>query len=221
MIVACFALTVLPGARAYAQEAACYPDGTIVCVADDVRPGEKVFVTDVNGVQSQGRILRVSPSELTLLIAGKEQTVSSARLGRLEKGDSLWNGVLMGAAPFALFAGAAVGASCSPHCGRDISIGMLVYGAVGAGVGALVDLGHRGYSIVDGPPLASANARRSPPPVTLLDDLWLRIRQGDTIRVVTRNGQTIAGKFVQVSNTSVRLAVEGTPRDIPSGTCRA
>ena len=97
---------------------------------------------------------------------------------------------------------------------------MLVFGAIGAGIGALVDAGVHGYSILDGPPLASPNARRVPAPVTVLDDLWLRVRQGDTIEVAMLSGQKVTCTFVHVSSASVTVTVQGALRDIPSSNVR-
>ena len=190
---------------------------TVVEPDENAKPGDKIFVTDRNGVQTDGQFLRLSPQELVVLVDGKERVIPRNGLGRIEKRDSLWNGMLIGAVPSALIGAAAAGASCSPHCGREVSLGMLVSGAIGAGVGALIDAGIRGYSIVDGPPLASPNARGVPGPVTSLDELWLRVRQGDKIDVLTLSGQKITGKFVQVSGAFVTLMVEGGHREIPSG----
>lgn len=181
-----------------------------------VKPGDKIVVTDRNGVQTEGRLLRLLPQELALLVDGTERVVPSNGIGRIEKRDSLWNGMLIGAVPSVLIGGAAAGASCSPHCGREVSLGMLVFGAMGAGIGALVDASTRGYSVVDGPPLGSPNARGVPVPVTLVDELWRRVRQGDTIEVMTLSGQMVTGKFVQVSSTSVTLMVLDGHREIPS-----
>lgn len=201
---------------------ALFAIGTAVLTLSLASPvcAQDVFVTDRNGQQTRGLILRTSASELTLLVDGKEQVVPSSQIGRIEKRDSLWNGLLVGAAPFALLGGAVAGASCSPHCGRDIPLGMLVFGAIGSGIGALIDSRSRGYAIVDGPSLASRNARRTPAPVTEIADLWQRVRQGDSIEVVMRGGQQIAGRFERVSDAFVTLTVDGTRREIPSSDVR-
>jgi hypothetical protein len=193
---------------------------TVGELGDKVKPGGSIFVTDRTGAQTEGRVLRLSPQELVLLADGKEQAIPTSRIGRVEKRDALWNGMLIGAFPSALVGAGAAGASCSPHCGRDVSLGMLVFGAMGAGVGAFVDSRIRGYSILGGPPLASANALDVPAPVTSLDQLWLRVRQGDTINVVTLNGQTVTGRFVNVSSSFVTLTVSGEHREIPSSDVR-
>jgi hypothetical protein len=185
-----------------------------------IRPGDKIFVTDRNGTQVGGRFLRYSPHELALLVDGRNRVIPSDGIGRIEKRDPLWNGMLIGAVPAALVGMAAAGASCSPDCGRDVTLGMLAFGAIGAGVGALIDFGIHGYSIIDGEPLASSDALRVPTPVASLDELWRRVRQGDKIDVATIGARNVTGKFVRVSDTFVTLMVDGKQREIPSNDVR-
>src|SRR5712691_1856419 len=207
----------LAGRREEAQPATAQ---TAVELSGKVEAGDKIFVTDRSGVQPGGRLLRLSPEALALLVGGQERVMPLNGVGRVEKRDSLRNGMLIGAVPSALVGMAAAGASCSPHCGRDVPLGLLVVGGMGAGIGALIDFGIHGYSVIDGPPLGSPNARRVPGPVTLLDELWLRVRQGDTIEVVTLSGRKVTGKFVQVSSTFVTLVVDNEHREIPSSDVR-
>jgi len=185
-----------------------------------IKPGAKIFVTDRNGIQVGGRFLRFSPQELALLVDGKNRVIPSDRIGRIEKRDPLWNGMLIGAVPAALVGMLGAGASCSPHCDRDVPLGMLAFGAIGAGVGALIDFGIHGYSVIDGEPVASPNALRVPAPAMSLDELWRRVRQGDSVEVVTLAGQKVTGTFIQVSSTIVTLIVDGEHRDIPSNDVR-
>ena len=181
-----------------------------------VQSGDKIFVTDRQGRQTGGRFLRASVEELVLGEGAHEIMIPLSTIGRVEKRDSVWNGMLIGAAPSALVGMGAAGASCSPHCGRDVTVGALVFGGIGAGIGALVDSTIPGYSIVDGPPLASPNALGTPEPVPSLDELWLRVRQGDRVEVVTVSGSKVVGTFVEVSKTSVTLKVDGDRREIAS-----
>jgi hypothetical protein len=181
-----------------------------------VRPGDEIFVTDRTGVQTGGRVLHLSPEELTLLVDKQERVIPSSGIGRIEKRDSFWNGMLIGAVPAALIGAGVAGFECSPHCSRDVPLGMLVYGAIGTGIGALIDASVRGYAVVDGPPLGPPNALTDPAPVTSLDDLWMRVRQGDTVHVVTPSGQHVKGKFIQVSDAFVTLRISGKNRQIPS-----
>jgi hypothetical protein len=61
-----------------------------------------IFVTDRNGLQTAGRLQRLSAEGLALLVDGQERRIPSSGVGRVEKRDSLWNGILMGAPPGAL-----------------------------------------------------------------------------------------------------------------------
>jgi hypothetical protein len=184
------------------------------------KAGDTIFVTDRNGIQTDGVLLRTAPEGLTLLVDGQERLFPAAGVGRVEKRDSRWNGALIGAVPGVLMGMMAAGASCSPHCGRDVALGALVNGAIGAGIGALIDSQIDGYSSVSGPSLSPRNARRTPPPVGSLDELWMRVREGDSIEVATTRGQKVQGKFVQASQSSVTLTVGGDVREIPSSDVR-
>ena len=193
---------------------------TAVELGRKVKQGDTIFVTDRSGVQIGGRFLRLSSEELALLVGAQERVIPRNSIGRIERRDSLWNGMLIGAVPSALVGMAAVGASCSPHCDRDVPVGMLIFGAVGGGIGALVDSGVHGYSIISGPSLDSPNARSEPAPVAFLDELWLRVRQGDTIDVETSRGGKVRGKLVRASRASVILIVGDDHRAIPSSDVR-
>src|SRR6185503_12022983 len=125
--------------------------------------GDTIFVTDRNGIQTDGVLLRTAPEGLTLLVDGQERLFPTAGIGRVEKRDSRWNGMLIGAVPAALVGMMGAGASCSPHCGRDVPLAALINGAIGAGIGALIDSQIDGYSSVAGPSLSPPNARRTPP----------------------------------------------------------
>jgi hypothetical protein len=182
--------------------------------------GDTIFVTDRNGIQTDGVLLRTAPEGLTLLVEGQERLFPTVGIGRIEKRDSRWNGALIGAVPGALMGLMAAGASCSPRCGRDVPLGALINGAIGAGIGALIDSQIDGYASVSGPSLSPRNARRTPPPVGSLDELWMRVREGDSIEVATSRGQKVRGKFVQISQSSVTLIVGGDVRDIPSSDVR-
>lgn len=179
-------------------------------------PGDTIFVTDRNGIQTDGVLLRRAPEGLTLLVDGQERLIPAESAGRVEKRDSLWNGMLIGSAPGLLIGVMGAGLSCSPHCARDVSLAALINGAIGAGIGALIDSQIAGYSGVSGPSLSPPNARRTPAPVASLDQLWLRVREGDRIEVATNRGEKVRGQFVQASGASVTVTVGGDVREIPS-----
>ena len=190
--------------------------GVIVSIpAAAQQAGDAIFVTDRSGIQTDGVLLRTAPEGLTLLVDGQERLIPVAGIGRVEKRDSLWNGMLIGAVPGTVIGMMGAGASCSPHCGRDVPLAALVNGAIGAGIGALIDSQIDGYSAVMGPSLSPPNARRTPRPVGSLDELWLRVREGDRIEVETTRGN-VRGKFIKASQSSVTVTVGGDVREIPS-----
>jgi hypothetical protein len=184
------------------------------------KPGDTIFVTDRTGLQTDGVLLRTGADGLTLLVDGRERLIPAESAGRIEKRDSRWNGMLIGAAPGVLIGMMGAGASCSPHCGRDVPLAALLNGAIGAGIGALIDSQIDGYSTISGPSLSPPNARRTPPPVGSLDQLWLRVREGDRIEVATSRGEKVRGRFVQASNASVTVTASGDVREIPSSEVR-
>jgi hypothetical protein len=186
-----------------------------------VEAGDTIFITDRNGVQTTGRLLHLAPEGLTLLVGGQERLIPQGGVGRIEKRDSLWNGMLIGGTVSAGLIGMVAGATCSSDCGDLILPVVAFYGAIGAGIGALVDSAAHNYSAVDGPSLGSPNARRTPAPVASLDDLWLRVRDGDAIEVSTSAGHKIKGRFVQASRTSVTITVGGDLQEIRSSDVRA
>jgi hypothetical protein len=128
--------------------------------------------------------------------------------------------MLIGGTVSAGLIGMVAGATCSSDCGDLVLPVIAFYGAIGAGIGALIDSAAHNYSVVDGPSLGSPNARRTPAPVASLDDLWLRVRDGDAIEVATSAGQKIKGRFVQASRTSVTITVGGNLREIRSSDIR-
>lgn len=188
-------------------------------ISEKVEAGDTIFITDRNGVQTEGRLLHLKPEGLTLLVGGQERLIPPGGVGRIEKRDSLWNGMLIGGAASAGLIGIVVGATCSSDCGGLVLPVVAFYGGIGAGIGALIDSAVHSYSTVDGPSLGSPNARRTPAPVASLDDLWLRVREGDTIEVATSAGQ-VKGRFVRASTTSVTVTVGGDLREIRSSDIR-
>jgi hypothetical protein len=103
----------------------------------------------------------------------------------------------------------------------------IFFAAVGAGIGALVDLAIRGYSpvyIADAfapapgriEPAPPAGAREGAPPGGPwgLGQLAIHVKPRDKIEVVTTSGQSTTGLFVQSSADSVTLLVKGRSEQI-------
>jgi len=122
-----------------------------------VKRGDTLDVTEASGRKTKGRLGELSPSSLELLVRktgpdGREAFVPQVRQSELdvmqillEHRDSLWNGVLIGAAVGAgpwLLTGALAAASGSGSCGSDSNVCpyvALFTGPIGTGIGALID----------------------------------------------------------------------------------
>jgi hypothetical protein len=127
-----------------------------------VERGDDVIVTQGNGVQVKGKVVRLEADGLTLLSAGQERLVPWSVISRIEEHDSLWNG-----AGWGTLAGAALGVmadsgSCSPKCDSQIPAQVLYLGLLGAGVGAFFDWMIPGYEIVAGPVEGGRRVELSP-----------------------------------------------------------
>jgi hypothetical protein len=109
---------------------------------------QTVYVLDHAGAETSGKLLRLDPDAVVLLIDGSEQRFNMADVTRIQKRDSLKNGTLIGAAIGVLMGLVAAGISDCPgddpggSCGGFraatalISVGM--YAGLGAGIDALV-----------------------------------------------------------------------------------
>ena len=128
-----------------------------------------VYVLDDAGVETSGRLLRLDPDSLVLLVGDTERRFEAARVRRIEKrGDSLRNGAIIGAV-----VGAAIGllgtnlADCpgdnpsGPCPGARAAMVVLstgFYAAAGTGIDALVVGRTTWYEA----PAASSRAARMP-----------------------------------------------------------
>ena len=105
-----------------------------------VKPGDNIYVTDAAGVTTKGRIAELSPSSLGLVVKGSRRNLSQTDVHEIRqgRGDSLWNGALIGAAVGGgLTAIAVTAVDCCYTFGAD------AYGAVAysAGIGAAIGVG--------------------------------------------------------------------------------
>lgn len=128
-----------------------------------------VYVLDDTGVEASGRLLRLDPDSLVLLVGDTERRFDAARVRRIEKrGDSLRNGAFIGA-----IVGAAIGligagiADCPGNdpgggCPGTRAAGFLfsigAYAAIGTGIDAL-DVGRTTWYEA---PAASPRSARMP-----------------------------------------------------------
>jgi hypothetical protein len=119
--------------------ASAQPAQTLDDMARKVRPGQTVVVTDTSGARIHGRLLDVSPSEMVVDADGTRRVEASA-IAKVQRTDSVWNGLLIGAAAGGVVAMLGI----SETRGSD-SVYVWGYGmswalpAAGATVGALLD----------------------------------------------------------------------------------
>jgi hypothetical protein len=130
-----------------------------------------VFLTDRQGVEHRGKLIRVEPGEVVLLGDTGQRVFERSEIAKIEKrGDSLKNGALIGAAVGVLAAVSLAGLSDCPGMEQDgcpgarvamslITVG--VYTAIGVGIDAAIQgrtLIYRapGLTVSAGPSRASA-----------------------------------------------------------------
>lgn len=106
-----------------------------------------VFLTDLQGAEHRGQLIRVAPDEVVLLGAKGERTFRRSEITLIEKrGDSLKNGALIGASVGALGGLFAAGFSDCPmgreSCGGArvgfFTLSLATYIAIGVGIDALI-----------------------------------------------------------------------------------
>ena len=108
-----------------------------------VKPGDTISVTDNTGREFKGQIASLSSSSLALLVEGGRRDLTEVEITtiRQDRQDSLGNGAKWGlgiGAGLGLAAGVAI-ASGDGNASALIPILALVYGGLGAGVGAGLD----------------------------------------------------------------------------------
>jgi hypothetical protein len=129
-----------------------------------------VYVLDKSGTETAGKLLRLNPDSLVLLVDGAERQFESARVARIQKrGDSLRNGAIIGAvvgvAMGILTAGISdcpgdnPGGGCPGSRAALFLVSTGVYSAIGVGIDALIPGRTTLYEAPKAP--SSANRRRS------------------------------------------------------------
>jgi hypothetical protein len=111
---------------------ACVPHGVVAqtvstdAVAARVKSGDTVYVLDHASREITGVFGKLSESTITLMVNGELRDIPFSEVRRLTRrgGDSLWNGVLIGAG----VGGLAGGLTQGPAAGLG---GAIIYGAIG------------------------------------------------------------------------------------------
>ncbi|MEN3340472.1 MAG: hypothetical protein V7647_4148 [Acidobacteriota bacterium] len=181
-LIAGTAFSLLCLAPAHAQEARGQSESTEVgsfeTLSDKVKPGQTVYALDTEGRETEGRLVRLSNTALTLRVAGADRDFPRSELTRLaRRGDSVGNGAAIGMGIFAAWGLVGVLNSSGgysyidefgPGAGAAVVGGMA---GIGAGIGALIDYAIKGRTVVyrTQPPRVSAS------PVLLHGDRGIRL----------------------------------------------
>lgn len=187
-----------------------------------LKQGDTVFVVTRAQGETRGTLERLSPTSVVLRVDGTEQEFSVDMVGWLERvPDPIWDGLLLGGILYS--ASFAMGAAwCSEGTGDwfecVITDGEFqLFAGTLAMIPLIVDAIKRERWLVYGTrPRPARTQFRIPRPVASLDELWSRVRPGDTVYVRETGGREIKGEFSRASGMSLIVNVNGQPQDIPA-----
>jgi hypothetical protein len=144
----CTVATILAGSCAARQPARSFVD-----LQQRLHSGNTVYVIEKSGVETKGKVVEVSGFALVLDVKGIQRRVDRGTIRSVQRGDSLWNGMLIGVAvgASAMLLGDPKYERCTndaqrlcanPQTGQRL-LAVAVAGAGGAGIDALI--GRRRY----------------------------------------------------------------------------
>ena len=131
------ALVILSSNSAEAQEIASKFDQLRVLL----KQGDTVTITDAQGIRTQGRLAQLSQSSISLSVDGAMRQFQEAGVDTIARRapDSLQNGALTGMVIGGGLAALAIGTAVPGSEAGWVAIGALLYGGIGAGLGAGID----------------------------------------------------------------------------------
>src|SRR5262245_46002989 len=115
LILLPLALGLSPRAASAQTATAPAPAQNFAALASKLRGDDALTVTDANGDRFKGRVTRVNADQLTVLGRDRSRTFSVADVTRIERRDTIWNGLGIGAAAGAVTALLVV----TDDCGTD------------------------------------------------------------------------------------------------------
>ena len=156
--VAILIVALSPGA-ASAQDAASNWPGLVSSRLSTV------YVLDNTGTETSGKLLRLNPDSIVLLVDGAERQFETARVARIQKrGDSLRNGAIIGAVVGVAMGiitsgisdcpGGNPGGGCPGSRAALFLVSTGVYSAIGTGIDALIPGRTTLYEASKSPPTA-------------------------------------------------------------------
>lgn len=106
---------------------------------------QTMFVTDAAGEKTSGKLLRIDPDALALLVNGQERRLDRGTIVKVQKRDSLRNGAIIGAAVGLAVGLLSAGISDCPgepsgRCAGFRATAVVMSTAIYAGLGVGVDL---------------------------------------------------------------------------------
>jgi hypothetical protein len=132
-----------------------------------------VYVLDDRGTETSGKLLRLNPDLLVVLVDGQERQFESARVARIQKrGDSLRNGAIIGAVVGVAMGiitsgisdcpGDRAGGGCPGSRAALFLVSTGVYSAIGTGIDALIPGRTTLYEAPKAPPAADRGGSAPP-----------------------------------------------------------
>jgi hypothetical protein len=107
-----------------------------------IKSGDTIFLRDTSGKDTTVIFERSTDTTIAVLVNGQHRDVGMSDVSSIaRRGDSNWNGALIGAAIGGLLTAASCQADCDITAGERATLGLLgasFYGLVGAGVDALI-----------------------------------------------------------------------------------
>lgn len=146
---AAFTVVLVLFATSHAAGQTAIPDFTML--ADQLKRGDRIVVTDAQGREITGRLDVLSATSMTIVTDGKREQIEAENVRAIdESADALWNGALIGAA--AVAPGAYICYKLCDNFGVKGVIGELTFATV---LGVIID------KVYDRTPVYRANVSRA------------------------------------------------------------
>ena len=166
-------------ALAWVVLSAAVPSAASAQAASEAWPGlspsglQTVYLLDSSGTEFSGKLLKLDPQSVVLLMEGAERRFDIADVSRIQKRDSLKNGTLIGVAVGFVMGLVAAGISDCPgddpggDCAGLRAVTLAVSTGVYAGLGAGIDALVHGRTTIYTAPGSSARAAPAAPRAAL------------------------------------------------------
>ncbi|MBZ5556358.1 MAG: hypothetical protein LAO77_03680 [Acidobacteriia bacterium] len=167
-----------------------------------VNLGDQVRVEDESGVETTGRLSRLTRDDITILTDGRDTHLTRENVRAVAvRGYSLGRNALIGAGVFAALSAVAVAVHGEAGIGP---VGAAPIGAgAGAAIGALIPQMKTIYRAPDN--RVSVPAARGAAGAGLLEDLGLRVNLDDRLRVEDQSGSVTTGRLTGLTRDEMAI----------------